>query len=106
MADMAKAREMLAWIFAEVGEDGLRSLMMDLGRAQLQTAIACVYNDAWWVARFHAALEGGGAAQQQFLKTLFDKLLPSPQAVKVATEERAQFVVNYDRPPEEHGGEE
>jgi ATP phosphoribosyltransferase regulatory subunit HisZ len=81
-----------------VGPEGLRTLVMELGKVELTNAILHLYNTGWWISRLEAAFEAPQATQLQFLTRLIDKFLPSPKSIEMRNEEADSFTVLYTNP--------
>lgn len=99
--EMKEAKAHLQQAFDLVGEDGLRTLIMELSRAQLTMAVTLLFSDAAWTSRFMGALENPDHAYIQLLCKQMDKLLPSPQAVKVLQDTPDQLIINYEQVEEQ-----
>jgi len=95
--EMKEAKKLLEKAFDLVGEDGLRTLIVELSKAQLTMAVTMLFSDAAWTSRFMGALENPDHAQIQLLCKQMDKLIPSPQAVKVLQDVPDQLIINYEQ---------
>ena len=103
--EMKKAKGLVEEAFELVGEDGLRVVIMDLGRAQLTIAISQLFSDAAWQSQFLGALQAPNHAQVALLCKAIDKFLPTPQTVRVLQDVPDSFIVQYEQPDESQGEE-
>lgn len=95
--EMKQAKTKLKEAFDLVGENGLRSLIIDLASAQLVMAMNSVFSDVKWVEMLYAATSEPQHANLQWLCKLMDTLVPKPQAVKTLTDMPDQFIVQYTK---------
>ena len=98
--EMKKSKALVEEAFALVGEDGLRTIIMDLGRAQLFLAVSQLFSDASWQSQFLGALQSPNHAQVALLCKALDKFLPTPQTVRVLQDVPDSFIVQYEQPEE------
>jgi hypothetical protein len=103
--EMKRSHALVKEAFDLVGEGGLRTIIIELGKAQLIMAMALLHEDSWWVARMTSALDSPTGGQNAFLSKMLDKLLPSPSSVKPEVDTPEQFIIQYEKPhdPQERG---
>ena len=98
MSNRSEAETHIQDAYDLVGPEGLRSIVMALGKVELTNAILHLYNTGWWISQLEAAFSSPNHSQIQLLVRLIDKFLPSPKAIESRNEEPDSFTVVYEPP--------
>ena len=90
-----RADEVAQAAIAEVGEEALAAALSKLASGTLQLAVSTLHGTPWWTNTLKTAIMNKSKYDSAMLCKLLDKLMASPQAVKIGAEEGFKIIIEH-----------